>query len=163
MTIAFSAIPVTIRVMPIRYRHTNIVARDWRKLAEFYSEVFACRPIPPTRDQSDEKLGRGIGVAGAKLTGTHLLLPGFPEGGPTLEIYQYEQMQDAPSPVANRPGFTHIAFEVDDVGATLAKLIKYGGSAVGETVTLPVEGAGKVTFVYAADPEGNIVEIQRWD
>ena len=28
-----------------KYAHTNIVCRDWRKLSEFYFEVFACQSI----------------------------------------------------------------------------------------------------------------------
>lgn len=37
-----------------------------------------------------------------------------------------------------------------------------GGGAVGEVVTLRVEGAREVTWCYVTDPEGNIVELQRW-
>ena len=37
-----------------------------------------------------------------------------------------------------------------------------GGSARGAVVELPVPGKGVVTFVYAADPEGNLIEIQAW-
>jgi len=28
-----------------RYVHTNVVARDWRKLAGFYTRVFGCKPV----------------------------------------------------------------------------------------------------------------------
>jgi catechol-2,3-dioxygenase len=27
---------------------------------------------------------------------------------------------------------------------------------------VPVAGAGTITFVYLTDPEGNILELQRW-
>ena len=27
-----------------KYTHTNLVARDWKKLARFYEEVFGCLP-----------------------------------------------------------------------------------------------------------------------
>jgi len=30
-----------------RYVHTNLVARDWRKLAAFYQDLFGCAPLPP--------------------------------------------------------------------------------------------------------------------
>jgi len=32
-----------------KYKHTNIVAADWRKLAGFYQQVFGCEPVPPER------------------------------------------------------------------------------------------------------------------
>ena len=30
--------------IPCKYVHTNIVARDWRRLAVFYQDVFGCTP-----------------------------------------------------------------------------------------------------------------------
>jgi len=31
----------------MKYTHTNLVARDWRRLADFYIKVFGCTPVPP--------------------------------------------------------------------------------------------------------------------
>ena len=52
--------------MPIsaKYVHTNLIARDWRKLADFYVSVFGCEPVPPERDYSGADLERGTGVRG---------------------------------------------------------------------------------------------------
>ena len=38
--------------MPIRskYVHTNLIARDWKRLVRFYFEVFGCEPEGPERD-----------------------------------------------------------------------------------------------------------------
>ncbi|WP_413927363.1 VOC family protein [Clostridioides sp. ES-S-0006-03] len=33
----------------MKYVHTNIIARDWEKLSEFYKDVFECRKVPPQR------------------------------------------------------------------------------------------------------------------
>jgi hypothetical protein len=33
---------------------------------------------------------------------------------------------------------------------------------VGEIVSVEIPGAGRITFVYVTDPEGNIVELQHW-
>jgi hypothetical protein len=35
--------------MDARYGHTNLVARDWRRLAGFYVDPFGCVPVPPER------------------------------------------------------------------------------------------------------------------
>ena len=84
------------------------------------------------------------------------------ENGPTLELYSYTAMLEKPAPHANRQGYGHLAFAVEDVSETLESVLVHGGRALGEVVTTAVPGAGNVTFVYAADPEGNLLELQRW-
>lgn len=147
----------------MKYVHTNIVSKDWRKLASFYEEVFLCKPIPPIRNQSGKWLEEGTGIKGAALQGVHLRLPGHGDNGPTLEIYQYSEILSADQQAANRKGFGHIAFEVENVKQTLKALIKFGGSPLGEISKCVIESIGTITFVYTADPEGNIIEIQHWD
>jgi catechol 2,3-dioxygenase-like lactoylglutathione lyase family enzyme len=149
--------------MPTRYAHTNLIAHDWQRLVEFYVRVFACEPLLPTRDLQGEWLERATGVAAAHLRGQHLRLPGHGEEGPTLEIFQYTEVLAQTLPVANRAGFGHLAFAVDDVAATLAAVVAHGGSAFGEVVRRPVAGVGELTFTYARDPEGNLLELQAWD
>ncbi len=148
--------------MTIRYAHTNIVAGDWRSLAEFYHEVFDCEPMPPERDYSGDWVARTAGVAVDRITGMHLKLPGFGPDGPTLEIFQYHPEAARPRIAANTPGFSHIAFVVDDVEAMTRKVLAHGGGVVGEHTEMDVAGAGRVILRYMADPEGNIVELQHW-
>jgi predicted enzyme related to lactoylglutathione lyase len=150
--------------MPIsaRYTHTNIVARDWRGLARFYAEVFGCVPVPPERDISGRQIEEATGIPRARLRGMHLRLPGYGPDGPTLEIFQYEPEEHKPKTAANRPGVSHIAFAVDDVEEAMRVLLLAGGGAIGRTVRMDVPGVGTITFVYATDPEGNIIELQNW-
>jgi predicted enzyme related to lactoylglutathione lyase len=145
-----------------RYVHTNLVARDWRRLAAFYEWVFGCTPVPPERDLAGPWLEAGTGLQAVRLRGAHLRLPGYGGSGPTLEIFQYDPAgEGGPAPV-NRPGFGHIAFAVADVAAARDEVLSAGGATVGELVALPVAGAGVVTFAYVRDPEGNIIELQSW-
>jgi catechol 2,3-dioxygenase-like lactoylglutathione lyase family enzyme len=148
--------------MKARYRHTNIVAADWQALSAFYEDVFGCVPVPPRRDLSGAWLDRGTGLRGARLTGVHLRLPGHGAGGPTLEIYSYATSEPRPAVTANREGIAHIAFEVDDVAAATRLVLEHGGSRIGDVTSAEVPGVGILTFVYVADPEGNIVELQAW-
>jgi predicted enzyme related to lactoylglutathione lyase len=145
-----------------RYVHTNLVARDWRKLARFYEQVFGCTAVPPERDLAGQWLEDGTGVPGAHIRGVHLRLPGYGADGPTLEIFQYDHEEERPETAVNRPGFAHIAFAVDDVEAARDAVVAAGGGTVGQVVSLAVPGAGSVTFVYLTDPEGNILELQHW-
>jgi predicted enzyme related to lactoylglutathione lyase len=150
--------------MPIRakYVHTNLIARDWRRLVRFYSDVFGCQPKSPERDMCGPWLDSVTSLRNAHLTGVHLRLPGYGDGGPTLEIFGYDQLIESDLPTANRCGFAHIAFAVEDVDQALQALIAAGGSAVGSIATTKVEGVGTLRIVYARDPEGNIVELQKW-
>jgi catechol 2,3-dioxygenase-like lactoylglutathione lyase family enzyme len=149
-------------VIDARFGHVNLIARDWRRLADFYGRVLGCEFVPPERDYRGPILEAGTGVAGAALRGAHLRLPGLGAGGPTLEIYQYEVGPEAPPPAVNRPGFGHIAFVVPDVAAARATFLAEGGNTVGEVVTSETADGRHVTWTYVADPEGNIVELQAW-
>ena len=42
------------------------------------------------------------------------------------------------------------------------KVVENGGKVLGEIVEHPVEDAGLLTFTYAKDPDGNILELQKW-
>ena len=80
--------------MPIRaeYVHTNLIARDWKRLVRFYSEVFGCEPKPPERDMSGAWLDQLTSLQNAHLSGVHLRLPGYGDDGPTLEIFSYNSI-----------------------------------------------------------------------
>jgi predicted enzyme related to lactoylglutathione lyase len=146
----------------VKYVHTNLIAHDWRRLADFYRRLFGCLPVPPERDYKGEKLEAGTGLPGAHLTGVHLRLPGYGEDGPTLEIFHYDSLRSGCESAVNRPGFGHIAFSVEDVAAMREAVLQSGGKAVGEVVTLQVATGGRVTWCYVTDPEGNILELQSW-
>src|SRR2546430_15622304 len=150
--------------MPIRakYVHTNLIARDWKRLVKFYSEVFGCQPKGTERDLSGGWLDSVNAVPKAHLRGVHLRLPGYGDDGPTLEIFSCDQLIERGLPAANQCGFAHIAFAVDDVDQALQAVITAGGSAVGNIATTQGKGGGMIPVVYAADPEDNIVELHKW-
>ena len=145
-----------------RFVHVNLVARDWKRLAAFYEQVFGCEQVGPERDLAGAWLEKGTGVPGAAIRGVHLRLPGEGPDGPTVEIFQYNQLEHGDAPAVNRPGWAHIAFAVQDVAQARREVLEAGGGEVGQTVTLDVPGAGQVTFAYLTDPEGNIIELQQW-
>jgi len=145
-----------------KYVHTNLIARDWRALAQFYQHVFGCIPVPPERNFSGGKLEAGTGIPGAALRGMHLRLPGYGDEGPTLEIFNYTTLEERLQTAVNRPGFGHIAFSVEDVVAAREAVLAAGGHSVGEVVTLQIATGAQVTWCYVTDPEGNLIELQAW-
>ena len=145
-----------------RYVHTNLVARDWQALAAFYHRVFGCVVVPPERHYSGPTLAAGTGVAGARLDGVHLRLPGHGGDGPTLEVFSYSPAAEPVAAAVNRPGYGHLAFEVASVVEARDEVLRDGGRAVGDVVTLTTADGRKVTWCYVTDPEGNILELQSW-
>ena len=107
-----------------------------------------------------ESMERGSDVPCAHLRGMHLRFPGFDGDGPTLEIFQYDDFVDAEAPPANRIGFGHIAFAVDDVNAARNAVFAAGGTAVGTVETVAISSLDSITWTYVRDPEGNIIELQ---
>ena len=146
----------------IRYTHTNLIAKDVPQLVSFYMEVLGCSSIGETRDLSGDWLDRLTGIRGAHLFGEHLALPGFGDGGPTLEIFGYDSVISHAAIAVNMSGFAHLAFAVDDVKGTLAEVLARGGGQIGELVQNRYADGRTITVVYATDPEGNILELQSW-
>jgi len=145
----------------LRYVHTNLIANDWRSLSNFYQKVFGCKPIGHQRDLSGKWIEDMTGIENAHITGEHLMLPGYEEGGPTLEIFSYDNSAGNEKQI-NAYGFSHIAFEVQSVENTVDLVIKEGGSMLGKIVSKDYGKMGIGTFVYVKDIEGNIIELQSW-
>ncbi|MFA5698566.1 MAG: VOC family protein [Sphaerochaeta sp.] len=145
--------------MKIRYAHTNIIAHDYKLLASFYQDVFGYTQVGPTRDLSGSWVNQLTNRVNTTIIGVHLELE---EGGPTLEIFQYETTKPSDKTI-NTSGFSHIAFAVEDVTQTINSIIAHGGSSLGAIADGMVEGVGMINVAYAKDPEGNILEIQKWD
>ncbi|MFC2095035.1 VOC family protein [Candidatus Bipolaricaulota bacterium] len=146
--------------MATRYAHTNLIAKDWKRLAAFYQDVFGCQPIQPERNLAGEWLDKATGITDARLCGAHLRLPGYGDRGPTLEIFQYDSMPQRAPTYPNTPGIMHIAFTVDDVRASAQMILEHGGAVVGVLTEVELPGVGSLTFQYLADPEGNFIEVQ---
>lgn len=146
----------------IRYAHTNLIAKDVPALVSFYRDVLGCRSMNQTRDLSGGWVDRLTGIERAHIFGEHLALPGFGDGGPTLEIFGYDTVLPHTAGAVNATGFTHIAFAVDDVEETLSAVLAHGGGMIGEVVRAEYAEGRHGVFVYATDPEGNILELQSW-
>ena len=149
--------------MKTKFSHVNIISRDWRKLANFYIDVFDCTPKPPERDLAGKWVDELTDLSDTTIKGMHLILPGYEKDSPTLEIFEYNENIENQDKNINLEGFGHIAFAVDDVEEKLNLLLENGGTTVGKLIDTDIEGVGRITVVYAKDPEGNIIEIQKWD
>jgi lactoylglutathione lyase len=147
----------------MKYIHTNIIAKDWRKLADFYIKVFDCKEVYVKRDLKGKWIDEGTGIEDVHIEGMHLKLPSYGEDGPTLEIFQYNKSIAQELKRINQEGLAHLAFQVDDVEETLKAVIAAGGGKLSNIVKYDIPNIGKLTFVYAKDPEGNFIELQKYE
>jgi catechol 2,3-dioxygenase-like lactoylglutathione lyase family enzyme len=146
----------------MKFAHVNLIARDWKKLAQFYIDVFGCEAVYPERNISGEWVDQLTGLTDAGIQGIHLKLPGY-QDGPTLEIFQYQPplLRDN-DPEINHQGFGHIAYRVDNINELMSLIIEKGGNKYGELVQKQIPEVGKLTVIYMKDIEGNIIELQNW-
>jgi catechol 2,3-dioxygenase-like lactoylglutathione lyase family enzyme len=150
------------RIAGARFGHVNVTGADWRRLAAFYEDVFGMEVVPPERDYRGSELESATRVRDAHLTGVHLRLPGAGVDVPTLEIYQYDSVEPGRPPRVDRAGWGHVAFQVPDVHAAVEAFVAAGGSRHGAIITSITKTGARVTWCYAADPDGNLVELQAW-
>jgi lactoylglutathione lyase len=75
------------------------------------------------------------------------------QDGFVLELIGYTDTPINPfqKRVMNDPGFTHISVSVDDIKATAAKAVEYGGSVV--------EGSDIELALMIRDPDGQLIEL----
>lgn len=148
-------------VVKAKYAHTNMIVIDLEKMVAFYKDVFGFTEAEPQRTQAAPALEKLTGIPGASIRVQHLRYPGDGgDQGPTLEIICYKQQLPREVPAANRPGFRHMCFTVDDVGAAFAAVVAAGGGSLGEVVRTENPRSHN-HIVYATDPEGNILELLR--
>ncbi len=143
-----------------KYIHTNLIAEDWRKLAGFYIDILGCKKVPPERDLKGKEIENGTGIKDAVLKGIHLRLPGWEQEGPTLELFTYSPQESTHAKKVNRPGYGHIAFQVENIRQAREEILSAGGTAIGDVVTVSLPNGMKITWCYVTDPEGNIIELQ---
>jgi catechol 2,3-dioxygenase-like lactoylglutathione lyase family enzyme len=145
-----------------RFGHVNVTSPDWRRLAAFYTDVFGCEFVPPERDIRSSDLDAATRLRDAHLTGAHLRLPGYGAAGPTIEIFSYDALEPNAGTDVARAGWGHVAFQVPDVPAAVEAVQHAGGGRVGAVITTRTADGRQVTWCYATDPDGNIVELQAW-
>ena len=73
-----------------------------------------------------------------------------------IELLHYTEpaVEGTPSSRRNRRGLTHLSFWVDDLDASIARLLECGGTLVEGTRQSP-----GVELVFVADPDGTRVEL----
>jgi predicted enzyme related to lactoylglutathione lyase len=131
------------------FEAVHMTARDPVRLAGFYTQVFGM-PTAPRR--------ANLALPGA-VAPIVLQLPGYEGAGPVLTLASVagdtatDRAARGPLPVYDR-GYAHICFEADDVHRVVQAIQAHGG-----TVLSRFDDLAAAAVVYAADPEGNAIEV----
>ena len=131
------------------YNHSGQVVTDLDRSKRFYQEVFGFKQwyeITP-QDEMTAKLSSLTPPLG--VTASYLILDGL-----VLELMHYS-VPGATVPyrprTMNEPGLTHLSISVDDIRATAAKAVEYGGQVIEES------DVGLALFIR--DPDGQLLEL----
>ena len=142
--------------------HVNLVVQDLEAMTIFYAEVLGLK-ITKRVTISGEWIGRTVGLGEVNADVVYLDFP----AGPRIELIRYNRpaMHRPPNvDLPNAPGIRHLAFRIDDIDTTAARLNLAGVKLFSDVQTVPdtqVTYAGGVRkrLVYFQDPEGNLLEL----
>ncbi|KAB2390521.1 VOC family protein [Actinomadura montaniterrae] len=137
-----------------RFDHVGITVADLAAAAEFFVRLGLEAQGDPMAVEG-EFLDTVIGIPDAR---THIVMLAAPDGGTTLELSSFDRPDHrpgTPDAMANELGLRNVAFEVDDLDATLDQLAADGYGLVG--------GVGQHEqswrMAYVRGPEGIIVSL----
>ena len=145
--------------------HINIVVTNLERAVRFYTEVLG---FTKTKEAylEGEWIDRIDGLRGVKARAAFIVAPA---GEPRIELLEYEAPRGNLMPEASRAntmGLRHIALRVDDMDATVAKLLAAGVHVFSDPVRGPdgvvQHDAGEKVLVYFHDPDGVILELAEY-
>jgi catechol 2,3-dioxygenase-like lactoylglutathione lyase family enzyme len=141
----------------IDFHHIGLTVSDLETSIRFYRDLLGLTVVR-RREASDDYVGQQTGYPGLHLS-TASLRP-TPDSCQSLEIAQYRNHAGAKGdPATNRPGNSHLCFEVFDLQRMYERLRSRGVRFRSEPVLItsgPNQG-GVVIYVY--DPDDYIIEL----
>jgi len=141
----------------IGFHHIGLTVTDLETSIRFYRDLLGMTVVR-RREASDDYVGEQTGYSGLHLS-TASLRPA-PDSCQSLEIVQYRSHRGSKAdPATNRPGNSHLCFEVLDLRGIYEQLRSHGVRFRSEPVLItsgPNEG-GLVIYVY--DPDDYIIEL----
>ena len=141
--------------MTITPHHIGICVTDLDRSLRFWCVGlgFETTMVPPVGNEWSDALEIGGNV---EFTAHFIAKDGF-----TFELlhYAHPEPHGQASGSRNQIGFTHLAVDVDDLDATIARLEAVGATVIRSTRTAFGGEAGSTELVFVADPDGVRVEL----
>jgi catechol 2,3-dioxygenase-like lactoylglutathione lyase family enzyme len=138
----------------IVFDHTGFITPSLEDSVRFWSEVMGFDPMPSVERKGDW-VAPFTGVDGAELKIAHLF------GNDThLEFIEFGAAGGASGqPRANDCGTGHVCFKVQDLDATVERILAGGGKLAGRITEITEGPAAGIRGLYLRDPHGVIIEL----
>jgi catechol 2,3-dioxygenase-like lactoylglutathione lyase family enzyme len=136
-----------------RFDHVGVVVDDLELMTAFFVDLGFERSEPMRLE--GEWIDRVVGLDGVQL---EMVSVNAPDGSGRLELTKFQRPTDAAAvqnPLANRRGFRHIAYAVDDLDSVVERLRGKGLTTIGDIVNYE----DIFLLCYIGGPEGLIVEL----
>lgn len=148
--------PTAPQETPVWLAHVALVSPDIQRLANFYSTILMNMDAVPDipRFRENPRLDEVADLVNVDLYGTWIATPNV-----LIEIWQYV---NPPTPTTTglrsltEPGYSHIAFEVDDLNGEIERLREHGVSFTSEPIHWDQQSA-----VFGHDPDGNLFQLMQ--
>lgn len=135
--------------MSARLHHVGLQAADIDRTGAFYAQALGARWLVKPVTFEGAGAEQAMGAPNTRLKVALLDLDGV-----ALELFQFEA--NAPDWARQPKGrLPHLAVQVEDTDAALARVEEAGGRRVWPQV----DRFGKARVIYVADPDGNVVEL----
>ena len=140
----------------IRIDHLNIVVRDLKAAKDFFALLGFVEGISSELDAAFLETVTGIPGARGRFVALHL-----PGSEVSLELLQFNPSGSPAQDLglADRIGYRHLAFAVDDIEQVVARLQEHGVRFISPIQTW--EKTGK-KLVYFYGPEGILMELAQY-
>lgn len=137
------------------FNHMSVTTRDLDRSLSFYEGVLGLRRLGRGESEAAH-LSRIIGFSDVRLRWAELDVG----KGQFLELFEY--LSPKGTPLTQRtcdPGSLHIAFEIDDLHGTYARLRAEGVLTRSPPVSITSGDWSGAKSLYAVDPDGVTVEL----
>jgi catechol 2,3-dioxygenase-like lactoylglutathione lyase family enzyme len=150
--IELECLPAAQEAAPLWAAHVSITTLELDRAVNFYEGLTGATARRSGRLGPNPKFDHLTGLEGVEVSGAWLEV-----GNLQLELWQYHQPAAADvdgSRLLSDPGYSHFAFEVDDLPADRARAERLGMVFQGE----PISTRG-MSGTYGRDPDGNVLEF----
>lgn len=138
--------------------HVGLNVPDLKQATRFLVEALGCTELfttPPEALSVEEAANLNVS-AGTLLGGITVLKA----GNALIELFEYHPPGGiAPTPGNHGTGAAHLAFDVPDVDAALARVAAAGGCACGPVSDAASPGFEGLRWVYVLSPWGQTFEL----
>jgi catechol 2,3-dioxygenase-like lactoylglutathione lyase family enzyme len=150
--IELECLPVVSETAPVWGAHVSITTPDIDRAVDFYERLTGGTARRSGRLGPNPKIDQVTNLEGAEVTGAWL-----PVGNVQLEFWQYHKPAAADvdkGRLISDAGYSHFAFEVEDLPGERARAEQLGMVFQGEPISM-----GGISATYGRDPDGNVVEF----